>query len=324
MDSILIIIPYFGKFNNYFNLFLKSVEYNNTIDFLIITDDKRNFDYPKNVKVVYSTFLKETKKISSYFDFEAVCNNPYKICDYKPFFGEIYKEYSKDYDFWGWCDTDLILGNIRKFATPDLLKFCDKLYIHGHFSLIKNNGYVNHLLLNSPIYEDIWHCKEVFLIGDHTCYYDEYNGSVNTLYRLGAKIYFNIDDIANIDFRHFSFSLCRWDDINLFINKKLIFYFDKGRLIATSEDNEKKEFLYIHLQKREMENHVTDSNSFRIIPNKFLNLDDDFDYEKEWKRQSVFEKNHFEYEKSILDKTNNSNNSYWQPKQEVLKMLNKN
>lgn len=101
MQSIIVVIPYFGKFNNYFNLFLKSIEYNSTVDFLIITDDKRNFDYPSNVKVVYSSFLEESHRMTSYFDFDATCGTPYKICDYKPFFGEIYKEYTKGYDFWG-------------------------------------------------------------------------------------------------------------------------------------------------------------------------------------------------------------------------------
>lgn len=73
MQSIIVVIPYFGKFNSYFNLFLKSIEYNSTVDFLIITDDKRNFDYPSNVKVVYSSFEEESHRMTSYFDFDATC-----------------------------------------------------------------------------------------------------------------------------------------------------------------------------------------------------------------------------------------------------------
>lgn len=70
MKSILIIVPYFGKFKSSFPLFLKSVEYNSTIDFLIITADKRKFNYPKNVKVIYSTFEKEAQRMMSYFPFK--------------------------------------------------------------------------------------------------------------------------------------------------------------------------------------------------------------------------------------------------------------
>lgn len=325
MKSILIIIPYFGRFNNYFNLFLKSVECNNTIDFLIITDDKRKFNYPKNVKVVYSTFQKESKRITSYFDFEAKCDTPYKLCDYKPFFGEIYREYSKDYDFWGWSDTDLILGNIRKFVASDLLKYCDKLYIHGHFSLIKNNGYINSLLLNSPVYEDIWHCREAYQISE-VVHYDEFNGVLKTLGRLGAKVYDCLFDIANIDFRYSNFYLCDWDNPIKFKGEKLVFFFLNGKLIGISDQLVRKEFLYVHLQKREMFNDVKTTNSFIIVPNAFLEFNSNFDLEEEFRNEnktSVVEEK--KYTKAIYDKYSSSQHtSYWQPKQEVLKMLKKN
>ena len=42
MKKIVFICPYFGAFPNYFNLTLKSIEYNKTIDWLIITDIKKN------------------------------------------------------------------------------------------------------------------------------------------------------------------------------------------------------------------------------------------------------------------------------------------
>ena len=49
-SSILLIIPYFGKFKNYFQLFLESCRVNSSINWLILTDDVRKFDYPKNVQ----------------------------------------------------------------------------------------------------------------------------------------------------------------------------------------------------------------------------------------------------------------------------------
>ena len=38
MKSIAFIVPYFGKLPSMFNYWLKSVEYNPSIDFLIFTD----------------------------------------------------------------------------------------------------------------------------------------------------------------------------------------------------------------------------------------------------------------------------------------------
>lgn len=39
MKSIVVIIPYFGKFLAYFNMWLLSVKYNPTVDFCIITKE---------------------------------------------------------------------------------------------------------------------------------------------------------------------------------------------------------------------------------------------------------------------------------------------
>ena len=50
MQKIIIILPYFGKFSNYFNLFLKSCEKNHTIDWLVITDQPSTaWTIPTNV-----------------------------------------------------------------------------------------------------------------------------------------------------------------------------------------------------------------------------------------------------------------------------------
>ena len=61
MKRCVIILPYFGKFNNYFPLFLRSCAYNKDFDWLIFTDDKTKYDYPENVFVNYVTFEKMQK-----------------------------------------------------------------------------------------------------------------------------------------------------------------------------------------------------------------------------------------------------------------------
>ena len=59
MDKkICLIILYFGKLPNYFDLWLNSCKYNSSIDFLIFTDDRTEYDYPKNVRVIYTSFEK--------------------------------------------------------------------------------------------------------------------------------------------------------------------------------------------------------------------------------------------------------------------------
>ena len=51
----ILVIPYFGKFNEYFNLWLDSCEYNEDINWLIVTDNIID-NKPDNVKVINQTF----------------------------------------------------------------------------------------------------------------------------------------------------------------------------------------------------------------------------------------------------------------------------
>ena len=56
MNKCVFILPYFGKFNNYFPLFLRSCGKNSKFNWLIFTDDKTEYNYPPNVKVHYCSF----------------------------------------------------------------------------------------------------------------------------------------------------------------------------------------------------------------------------------------------------------------------------
>ena len=76
--------------------------------------------------------------------FEIVVESGYKLCDFKPALGYIFSDYIKKYDFWGYCDIDIIFGNIRAFMTDDLLNEYDVIsarhdYLTGCFALYKNN-----------------------------------------------------------------------------------------------------------------------------------------------------------------------------------------
>ena len=55
--SIGVIVCYFGCFPPYFNLWLKSCERNNDIDFLIYSDCYYTDYLPKNVKIINTTLL---------------------------------------------------------------------------------------------------------------------------------------------------------------------------------------------------------------------------------------------------------------------------
>ena len=170
MKKILYIIPYFGKFPTLFPLWLESCRYNPTINWIIFTDDKTVYDYPDNIKVIYTTFREIRKKIQELYDFPISLEKPYKLCDYRVAYGDIFSNYIDGYDFWGYCDIDLLWGDIRSFLTDDILSNYKKIGWLGHSSLYKNNNLMNKLYKctygGKSLYMDIFQ-------SDSNCFFDE-------------------------------------------------------------------------------------------------------------------------------------------------------
>ena len=131
MNKVVFIVPYFGKFPNYFQLVLNSMEFNKEFKWLIFTDNNENYNFPENVKIIKITFEEIKKQIQKNFDFKISLEKPYKFCDFKPTFGYIFQEYLKEYTHWGHCDIDVIFGDLSKFITKDILKKYEKIFMFG-------------------------------------------------------------------------------------------------------------------------------------------------------------------------------------------------
>lgn len=54
-----------------------------------------------NVKWYFKSFSELQELFQSKFDFPILLNTPYKLCDYKPAYGDIFSKYLGGYDFWG-------------------------------------------------------------------------------------------------------------------------------------------------------------------------------------------------------------------------------
>lgn len=143
MKKVCFVVPYFGKLPDYFQVWLNTCKTNPTIDWLLFTDDTQLFDYPENVKVTYWSFDEVRTHVQKNFDFQINLKTAYKLCDYKVAYGEIFSEYLIDYDFWGFCDIDLIWGDIRAFYTDELLEKYVKIGCQGHATIFRNTEEVN-------------------------------------------------------------------------------------------------------------------------------------------------------------------------------------
>ena len=157
---ILIIIPYFGTWPLWIKYFLQSCAYNSSIHWLLYTDCTKPTHYPNNIRFESKNLDDFNTLASEKLDFGIEINYPYKICDLKPAFGQIFSDYLDDYDFWGYADLDLIFGNISSFLTDDLLEMYDVIsvrenYLAGHFTLYRNTGIINDLYTKSNKYKQI-------------------------------------------------------------------------------------------------------------------------------------------------------------------------
>ncbi len=276
-NRVLFIIPYFGRFHNYFQLWLQSCKYNPTINWLILTDDKSIYDYPSNVNVIYTTFDEVVKQVQACYDFPVVLTNPYQLCEFKVAYGEVFSGYTIGYDFWGHCDIDVIWGNLRRHLTDDILQSFSKISWRGHLTLYKNTEHINKLY-RTPI-EGIDYYKYAFsnptgfpLAPDER--------AINYLYETeGEKIYKDLM-FADLKIRSYNFSLLHFPPEDDYKNEHQIFLWENGNLQRLYTHNgvvHKEDFAYIHFLKRQMTIDKTFkvSNRFLIIPNKFLNVKDE-------------------------------------------------
>ena len=270
MKKIVIIGVYFGKFPQNYDLWLKSCEFNPTIDFKVVTDQKvkakiKNLEYINMTLTDFNNKMKE--KIGKDFNISTA----YKCCDFKPVYGIILQDYISNYDFWGHCDFDMIFGNIRKFITDDVLNMYDKILPLGHLCLYRNNDMVNNRYKEEG--SIVGDYKEVFSSSKNFAF-DEMNGIAQIYYKNKYPFY---DEriFADISIIRKRFTLAQKD--KNYNNQ--VFYWEDGSVYRAFERNKKiviEEFIYIHFKQRKY---------MKIFPNKqefnsFYICDDGFLYKE--------------------------------------------
>ncbi len=248
MNTIAYIVPYFGKLPSFFKIWLLSASYNKDVDFLIFTDDCTQYDIPKNVQIYYMSFEQLRELVQTNYDFEIALNKPYKLCDFKPAYGEIFSKYLRKYKFWGHCDIDLMWGKINDFITPDIMNRYDKIGYLGHSTLYRNTYEVNRRYRLPLGGEELY--KTIFT-NENNKFFDE--DGINKIYRkYGFEIYTE-EIMADL-------SAIRW---NFFLGhhgeqergRKQILFWKAGELFTRYiENNQIKntEYMYAHFMQRNM------------------------------------------------------------------------
>lgn len=187
MKKIAFIIFYFGDFPWYYDLFINSCERNGDIDFLFFSDNfKLEENSNSNIKKIKFSVEEFNVLATKKLNFEVFVENGYKICDFRPAFGTIFEDYIEKYDFWGYTDIDIVLGNIRNFFTTNILKKYDFVsvkpeYPTGYFALFRNIPKINNLYALSKDFKMICSRNKNMLFEECGGVYDEVIAGINIL-----------------------------------------------------------------------------------------------------------------------------------------------
>lgn len=317
-NRVCVIVPYFGKFPNYFKFWLRSCEYNTVFDWIIITDNNL-ISKSQNIIVHHYTWEAMQKLAQSKFDFDIALNRPYKLCDFKPAYGYIFQEVIGGYDFWGYCDADIIWGDLKAFITDDILDNYDRIFRNGHFCLYRNNDEMNKLFMQNKglkyDYKYVFTHPESFAFDENGIpirsrikellpfvrqELDPFNslrslGGMNTLAReCNTRQYQNItfDDIRQNQYSFFSTR--RVGEYTLRQSKSMpsMYSFSHGklyRIVWTPSGLDISESMYVHFQKRPMGISTTNVDKFSIVPNRFVeNQTDNKLYKKQCANKIVY------------------------------------
>ena len=142
-----------GPLPSWFNEFSKRLAANHIISWELVHID-----------------IKELNRLA-YLVSGVKCNKatPYSLCDLRPLFGEMFEPIYRGYEWWGWCDLDIVLGDLNSLLPP-LLDTCDVISIEeygvsGPFTILKN----------TPATTSLWRSEdyEEVLTDPEYCNFDE-------------------------------------------------------------------------------------------------------------------------------------------------------
>lgn len=159
LPTIAILMPYFGTWPFWIELFIESCRNNATIDWYFFSDCGVLESFPANVKYQEMSFDQYKALVSSQLSINFEPDNAYKICDIRPAFGFIHKELIASYDFWGFGDLDLVYGDLRALYTREYLSSCDVYSNHatrisGHLCIFRNTEKMQQVFQKIPNWQD--------------------------------------------------------------------------------------------------------------------------------------------------------------------------
>lgn len=174
MSKVCLITFFSGDFPNYFRFFVASCQKNPGFDFVVFNDRIAGDRREGNVWLRKFSLGDFERRVAEKTGIRARVKRGYKLADFKPLYGQLFEEDLRGYDFWGYCDLDLIFGRISDFITPELLADFDVItttekWISGHFTLLRNNEFCRRLFERSPSHRQMLEDPETNWYLEESC-----------------------------------------------------------------------------------------------------------------------------------------------------------
>ena len=278
-----VVCCYFGKWPPAFQLCLDSCGWNPDFDFILMTDiPLAGYRVPANVKVMPMAFADLRDRLVSFAVREAGANeirarkaleHPYKICDYRPLFGEIFAAELSGLAYFGHCDVDLIWGRLGRFLPIEGDRY-RKILPCGHLTLYRNEAEVCRAWRRA---EDcgVRPFREVAETSE-ACFFDEDKGANRIFGKLWPEVFFarQPSEVPFDDLKWWlpdMVPIQRDDGIRRYYE----FSAECGCQACTMRGLRviRQEVAYVHFQKRTIDNRVPPDDAscrWRFAGNRFV------------------------------------------------------
>ncbi|MCO7203589.1 hypothetical protein NH287_08800 [Microbacterium sp. CnD16-F] len=238
---MIVLLPYFGPFPSTWPLTLRSMERNVGIDWMIFSDQEIPSHQAANVSFCRTSLVELQDRFSKRLGFDVQLPHPYKLCDFKPAYGELFEKEIESYDYWGYCDADVVFGDLASQISGALSVGPEKIFRRGHLSFVRNTPEANSryrvACSGLPDYRTVFQDET-----NHA--FDEIGGMYERYERLGIHVYEN-DQLFDIGPDRFRVKANSAGPV-----EKYYVYRD-GRMLAVDGGSRRvREGRYIHLQKR--------------------------------------------------------------------------
>jgi hypothetical protein len=264
-QRIALLSCYFGGWPDWADLFVESCRYNPTVDIYLISDCAApRQGFPANVKVVSCDLDRFRELASERLALPVAISKAYKLIDFKPAWGIIFGDLTEGYDWWGFCDLDIILGDVRAFLTDELLAqydviSCRREFLSGHFMLFRNTEPLRRLYERSRDYRQVFTSPQVFNFDEcgHGLHHRLLRGESFAAVAAQGKV----DSMMHVlsraaEFRVHYETICG-EQIFLLMDgtadRALRISWDRGKLVDLIAD---RELMYFHLQFLKLEQRV--------------------------------------------------------------------